>query len=216
MKHRQYLKRNPTKNYFPLPNEIFVFGLNSGEISVYSYLLYLENQKTFQCWPSYKTIGKAVDMSQNTVRKYVMALEEKSLISTEPTSVRTRSGQKRNGSLLYTIRLIQEALGQFYERQMVQAEMAAAKQRTVAKLAAVSPCELLCAALAQSDPPGQLTANLSHFRKTCRERKKKQDKGQASQTRQPGHNCPQCGQFRGCGTGGLKRRICAARDLKSR
>lgn len=151
MKHRQYLKRDPIKNYFPLPNEIFVLGLNSGEISVYSYLLYLENRKTFQCWPSYKTIGKAVDMSQNTVRKYVLALEEKALIRTEPTSVYTKSGQKRNGSLLYTIRPVQEALDQFYERQMAQAEMAAAKQRTAAKLATVGPCEPLCAALEQTE-----------------------------------------------------------------
>ena len=150
MKHRQYLKRDPIKNYFPLPNEIFVLGLNSGEISVYSYLLYLENRKTFQCWPSYKTIGKAVGMSQNTVRKYVMALEEKALISTEPTSVRTRSGQKRNGSLLYTIRPIQEALDFFYERQMAQTELAAQRQRAaqrLAQLAPVGPCEPLCGAL---------------------------------------------------------------------
>lgn len=151
MKYNRHPKRDAIKNYFPLPNEIFMLGLCAGEISVYSYLLYRENRKTFQCWPSYKTIGKAVGMSQNTVRKYVMALEEKALISTEPTSVRTRSGQKRNGSLLYTIRPIQEALDQFYERQMVQAEMTAAKQRTVAKLAAVSPCEPLCGALEQTE-----------------------------------------------------------------
>lgn len=151
LKHRQYLKRDPIKNYFPLPNEIFVLGLNSGEIAVYSYLLYRENRKTFQCWPSYKTIGKSVDMSPNTVRKYVMALVEKALISTEPTSVRTRSCQKRNGSLLYTIRPIQEALDLFYERQMAQAEMAAMKQRTATKLAAVGPCEPLCATLEQSE-----------------------------------------------------------------
>lgn len=150
MKHMAYPKRSAIKNYFPLPNEIFMLGLCAGEISVYSYLLYLENRKTFQCWPGYKTIGRAVGMSPNTVRKYAMALEEKALISTEPTSVRTQSGQKRNGSLLYTIRPIQEALDQFYERQMAQLETAAAKQLATAKLAAVSPCEPLCGALAQS------------------------------------------------------------------
>lgn len=130
MKYNRYPKRDAIKNYFPLPNEIFMLGLCAGEISVYSYLLYRENRETFQCWPSYKTIGKAVGMSQNTVRKYVMALEGKALISTEPTSVRTRSGQKRNGSLLYTIRPIQEALDLFYERQMAQAELATQRRRT--------------------------------------------------------------------------------------
>lgn len=151
MKYNRYPKRDAIKNYFPMPNEIFMLGLCAGEISVYSYLLYRENRETFQCWPSYKTIGKAVDMSPNTVRKYVMALEEKALISTEPTSVYTQSGQKRNGSLLYTIRPIQEALNQFYERQMTQAEMATAKQRVATKLAAVRPCEPLCGALEQAE-----------------------------------------------------------------
>lgn len=153
MKYNRHPKRDAIKNYFPLPNEIFMLGLCAGEISVYSYLLYRENRKTFQCWPSYKTIGKAVDMSQNTVRKYVMALEEKALIRTEPTSVYTKSGQKRNGSLLYTIRPIQEAMEQFYERQMEQAERSTAKQRLADRLAesgCVGPCEPLCAALVQT------------------------------------------------------------------
>lgn len=150
MKYSRYTKRNAIRNYFPLPNEIFMLGLCAGEISVYSYLLYLENRKTFQCWPSYKTIGRAVGMSQNTVRKYVMALEEKKLIMTEPTSIRTKDGRKHNGSLLYTIRPIQEALDLFYERQMAQAELVAQHQRAakrLAKLALVGPCEPLCGAL---------------------------------------------------------------------
>lgn len=150
MKRKRYLKRDPIKNYFPLPNEIFMLGLCAGEISVYSYLLYLENRKTFQCWPSYKTIGRAVDMSQNTVRKYGLTLEEKRLISTEPTTVYTKSGQKRNGSLLYTIRPIQEALDLFYERQMARAELATQRQHAaqrLAQLAPVGPCEPLCGAL---------------------------------------------------------------------
>ena len=133
MKFEQSPKRSAIKNYFPLPNEIFMLGLNACEISVYSYLLYLENRKTFQCWPSYKTIGKAVGMSQNTVRKYVMALEEKALITAEPTSVCTKSGQKRNGSLLYTIRPIQEAMDEQYRRQFDRLELdtarSAVKQR---------------------------------------------------------------------------------------
>ena len=150
LKYNRYPQRDPIKNYFPLPNEIFVLGLNSGEISVYSYLLYRENRKTFQCWPSYKTIGKSVDMSPNTVRKYVMALEEKALISTEPTSVRTRSGQKRNGSLLYTIHPIQEALDLFYERQLARADLTAQRQWAAERLAMpapVGPCEPLCGTL---------------------------------------------------------------------
>ena len=68
MKYGRYMKRDALKDYFPVPNETFCLGLSSGEIAVYAYLLRCENRKTFQCHPSYKTIGNAVDMSKNTVR----------------------------------------------------------------------------------------------------------------------------------------------------
>ena len=77
MKYTPRPKRDPIKNYFQLPNEIFLLGLSPGALAVYSYLLCCENRKTYQCWPSYKTIGKAVRMSANTVHKYVCELEER-------------------------------------------------------------------------------------------------------------------------------------------
>ncbi|MGN0247197.1 MAG: helix-turn-helix domain-containing protein [Lachnospiraceae bacterium] len=117
-KHLNYNFRNTTKHYFTLPNEIFCLGLSSGEIAVYSYLLRCENRKTYQCYPSYRTIGKALKMSQNTVRKYVQSLEDKHLISTERTEVITEDGRKRNGTLLYTIRPIREAIDYFHSEQL--------------------------------------------------------------------------------------------------
>ena len=81
------------KNFFPLPNAIFTLGLSAGELAVYAYLMFCEDRKSYQCWPSYKTIGKAVGMSENTVRKYV----------TEPTKYESESGQVRNGNLIFTI-----------------------------------------------------------------------------------------------------------------
>ena len=154
MKYNRYPKRDAIKNYFPLPNEIFSLGLCTGEISVYSYLLYREDRKTYQCHPSYKTIGRAIRASQNTVRKYVAALEDKGLIATQPTDIRTKDGRKRNGSLLYTIRPIQEAVDIFNARQFARADAEAEKQRIAAKLAKrapVGPCAPLCAALAQGE-----------------------------------------------------------------
>lgn len=115
------------KNYFPLPNVIFSLGLSPGEIPVYSYLLYCEDRKTYQCHPSYKTIGRAVGMSTNTVQKYITALGERGFISVEPTSVITKSGQKRNGTLRYTIRPIQEAVELYHQRQIRQLELDVAK-----------------------------------------------------------------------------------------
>ena len=118
MRNRRYPKRDPIKDYFPLPNEIFCLNLSYGEIAVYSYLLYRENRKTFTCHPSYKTIGNALNMSRNTVCKYGRALEEKELIATEPTNVFTKKGEKLNGNLLYTILPIEQAKKYFREQQL--------------------------------------------------------------------------------------------------
>ena len=118
MKHQKWSKRDRVKNYFPVPNEVFLLGLSPGELAVYSYLLFCEDRNTYQCWPSFKTIGKATGMSTNTVRKYVRMLEDRGLITTEPTSVTMKGGQKRNGNLLFTIRPIQEAVEQFYQQQL--------------------------------------------------------------------------------------------------
>lgn len=89
------------KSYFTMPNEIFSLGLDASEIAVYAYLRCLENRSTYQCWPSYTTIGNAVGRAKNTVMRYVDALAEKGLIYTEPTSVLMRSGIKKNGNLRY-------------------------------------------------------------------------------------------------------------------
>ena len=105
------------KNFFPLPNAIFSLGLSAGELAVYAYLMYCEDRKSHQCWPSYKTIGEAVGMSRNTVQKYVRELEYKALIITEPTKYESKSGQVRNGNLIYTILPIQPAVNAYNERQ---------------------------------------------------------------------------------------------------
>ena len=118
MKYSRYPSRDAIRNYFPLPNEIFQLGLTPGELAVYAFLLKCENRETYQCYPSYRTIGEAVGMSRNTVKKHVDSLVEKRLIYTEPTTVTLKDGTKRNGSLLYTIRPIHEAVEYHVEQQM--------------------------------------------------------------------------------------------------
>lgn len=93
---------------------------------------------TYQCHPSYRTIGKAVRLSENTVRKYVASLEEKGIIRTEPSTIVTKDGRVRNGSLIYTIRPIQEALELNYERQLLQAELDTERLRVEKHLAALN------------------------------------------------------------------------------
>ncbi len=124
--NKKYSKRDLIKDYFTLPNEIFCLGLSYGEIAVYSYLLYRENRKSFQCYPSYKTIGTALHMSRNTVSKYIRRLEERELIATEPTAVHTSQGKKLNGNLLYTILPIEQAKQYFYKRQLENLDRAIA------------------------------------------------------------------------------------------
>ena len=101
---QRWPKRDTDKCYFKMPNEVFYLDLDSKEISIYAYLLRCGDRDTYQCHPSYRTIGKAVKMCENTVRKYVL-------------------------SLRYTIRPIQEALEIFYQRQLARAEEEAEKAR---------------------------------------------------------------------------------------
>ena len=110
-------KRDGARNFFPMPKKIFNLGMSAGEIAVYAYLMFRENRKTYQCYPSYSTIGDAVGMSRNTVKKYIDALVEKQLIYAEPTKVTTKDGV-RNGNLLYTIRPLDAALEYHLEQQM--------------------------------------------------------------------------------------------------
>lgn len=76
-----------------------------------------------------------VQLSENTVRKYVSGLEEKGLIRTEPSTIITKDGRVRNGSLIYNIRPIQEALEQNYQRQFQQAERDIERARAEKRLA---------------------------------------------------------------------------------
>ena len=125
------------KNTFPFPNDIFMLGLCPGELAVYAYLRRCENRKTHQCWPSYKTIGKAVGMSENTVAKYTASLEHKGLIRTEPTTVTTKTGKKRNGNLMYTILPIQDVIDRLIQRKLDELELATMRAKYAERLCQV-------------------------------------------------------------------------------
>ena len=114
-------KKDASGKFFPMPNSIFRLGLSSGEILVYAYLMYCEDRKTFKCHPSYSTIGEAVGMSKNTVKKYVNGLCKKGMITTEYTTVITRDGLIRNGSLQYTLMPI-GPIEEAYFQKMLQTQ----------------------------------------------------------------------------------------------
>ena len=117
-----YKKRDNPGEYFPMPKVIFRLDLDAGEIAVLAFLMYCEDRQTFKCHPSYSTIGEAINMSNNTVRKYVNSLEKKGFISTVPTMVKTRDGRSHNGSLEYTLQPIKPIEEAYYQKQMREAE----------------------------------------------------------------------------------------------
>lgn len=122
------------QNYFPIPNAVFDLDLTDGEILVYAFLLRCEDRRTYQCHPSYTTIGRAIGKSVNSVRKYVQGLTQKGLITTEHTQIVTKSGETRNGTLLYTILPIQQVMDRQFERQMTLAMIENRKQEIQEKL----------------------------------------------------------------------------------
>ena len=111
-----YTKWLDEGRFFLLPNAIFTLGLCSGKMTLYAYLIYCENRQTHQCWPSIGRISQHTGMSANTVAKYIRQLEEKRLIDVEPTKVKTKTGEVRNGTLRFSIRPIQEAVNYKLER----------------------------------------------------------------------------------------------------
>ena len=128
------MQRLKLQNYFPLPNAVFDLDLTDGEILVYAFLLRCEDRRTYQCHPSYATIGRAIGKSVNSVRKYVQGLIQKGLITTERTQIVTKSGETRNGTLLYTILPIQQVIDRQFEKQMTLAMMESRKQEIQEKL----------------------------------------------------------------------------------
>ena len=111
------MSRSSASNFFPMPNEIFSLGLSVGEIAVYAYLMFCEDRETYTCHPSYKTIGNALRISPNTVKKYIRQLESKSLITTKQTRILV-NGRYRNGNLMYTILPIVAASNEYFKRQL--------------------------------------------------------------------------------------------------
>lgn len=122
MRNRSRVNRRSGMHQFCVPNQIFDIGLSTGELVVYFYLLRCKSSRTNQCWPSYSTIGEAVGMSKNTVKKYVGLLLEKELIYAEPTEITTRTGLRGNGNLLYTILPFQDVVNRYERQQLMKLE----------------------------------------------------------------------------------------------
>ena len=116
-------------NFFMLPNVVFHLGLSTGELATYAYLLCCEDRKTYQCWPSYTKIGRAIGKTKNAVKTYVDGLRDKGLIETEPTTKTAKDDTVLNGNLLYTILPIENAINVYNERQTYLSEIESRRQK---------------------------------------------------------------------------------------
>lgn len=114
---------------FPVPNAVFQLGLKAGELLVYLYLHYQKGVRSGQCWPSYATIGASVGMGRKTVQKHVRALIDKGLIQAEDTTIRWRDGRSYNGSLLYTVKPIEQILKEREKEFLAELKLAEAQRR---------------------------------------------------------------------------------------
>lgn len=129
------LQCNSCKNFFTLPNEIFLLKLAPSAFMVYAYLLLIENRKTNTCHPSYNTIAAGTGLSKNTALKSIDILLEAGLITVEPSNYFDRRGIKWKGNNLYTILPIYSAVDIFHQRQLRQLEIDVAKSRLAAQSA---------------------------------------------------------------------------------
>lgn len=88
------LQCNSCKNFFTLPNEIFLLKLAPSAFMVYAYLLLTEDRKTNTRHLSYNTIAAGTGLSKNTALKSIDILLEAGLIAVEPSSYFDRHGMK--------------------------------------------------------------------------------------------------------------------------
>lgn len=111
--------KNGDKNFFSLPNELFLLNIGHGAITVYAYLLYCEDRRTHQCHPNYRSLSDAVHLAAPTVMKRITRLTGRQFITVENTSYIDRQGMKRNGNNLSTILPIQAAMDHCCQQQML-------------------------------------------------------------------------------------------------
>lgn len=129
MKRSLWPTRDAVRDYFPLPKEIFLAGFERSRDRNLCLPAVLRRSADIPMLAKLPKIGDAVGLSPNTIRKHIRSLEERGLLVTEPTMVTTKDGCKRNGNLLFTIRPIQAALQQDYDRQMQKLDEDMAKRK---------------------------------------------------------------------------------------
>ena len=68
-------------------------------------------------------------MSRKTVQKHIGSLVDKDLIRAEETMIRRKDGRRCNGSLLYTVKPIQQILKEREEEFLAELKLAEAQRK---------------------------------------------------------------------------------------
>ena len=68
-----YTKWLEDGRFFLLPNAIFTLGLSPGEMTLYAYLIFCEDRKTHQCWPS---IGRISQVRNGTLQFTIRPIQD--------------------------------------------------------------------------------------------------------------------------------------------
>lgn len=72
--------KKPTKNFYMMPNDVFMLGLDPYEFMILSYLVRRMNADS-ECWPSFKTMSKDLGISVSTLEDRVAKMCKRGLIS---------------------------------------------------------------------------------------------------------------------------------------
>ncbi|MCX4371810.1 MAG: helix-turn-helix domain-containing protein [Dysosmobacter sp.] len=118
-----------SKQFFTLPNEIFLLSLPPSAFMVYAYLLLIEDRRTHTCHPSYNTIAAETGITKNTAMKSIGTLLDAGLIDMEHSQYFDKRGMKWKGNNLYTILPTRAAVDRFHQRQFDRLELDAERRR---------------------------------------------------------------------------------------
>ena len=144
------------KNFFTMPNEVFLLRLPPSAFMVYAYLLLIEDRRTHTCHPSYNTIAAATGISKNTAMKRISTLLEMGLITVESSSYFDKHGMKWKGNNLYTILPVRLAADAFHQRQLQRLELEAKRRRILQRQKEYDrrhPRDALCASVSAPAAP---------------------------------------------------------------
>lgn len=115
--------------FFTLPREIFLLELSPSAFVVYAYLLYNEDRRTHQCYPSYNSIAGKTGMAKNTVMRCVGELLDRGLISVKRSSYYDGWGMKWNGNNCYTILPMRPVMDEYHRRELRRMELDMERER---------------------------------------------------------------------------------------